>query len=193
KNRGVQGRDPLRDAVSVRQQSLPRLPVWDNGDFAQVPLLTEPFVVSKNERLVFLYGSTRRATELISPEGRDARVIRPGLAVKEASCIEGTVAQKLVCRAVEGIGAGLRHDADLSTRPVAELGRVHVGNDVEFTHCLNTQQLSAHAAGSRADGVGSAVVLHSVPQENVFAGTPAGNREIVARAGAAGGGLLDGA
>src|SRR5207237_7309314 len=123
----------------------------------------------------------RGATELIAPEGRDTRVRRPNLAIEEIACIESAVAQELVRRAVEGIGAGLRHDADLSTGAVAELGGVHIGHDVEFPDRLNPEQLSADAPRSRADGVTSAGVFHSVPQENVLAGTPAGHREIVSR------------
>ena len=190
-NRGIKvGHGPV-DSVSVRQHPLPRLRIGNNGDFGQIPLLTETFVVSKYECLVLLYGPTRRATELVSSERRDARICRPNLAVKEVPRIEGAVAQELVPGAVECIRAGLRHDSDLPTGPVAELGRVHIGNDVEFPHRFNAQQLSAHASGSRADRVASAGILHAVPQENVFAGTPAGNREVVSRPGAAGGVLLD--
>src|SRR5437667_4987948 len=137
-NRRVKVLDWLIDPVRVRQESLPRLLVRHNGDFGQVPLLAEALVVSKNERLVLLNGSTRGTTELISPERRDARVIRPGLAVKEVPRIQGAVAQKFVCRTVEVIGTGLRHDGDVSTGPVAELSGVHVGHDVEFPHGLNT-------------------------------------------------------
>src|SRR5439155_1463148 len=130
KDRGIKVRNRLIDSVGVRQQALPRPQVWDNGNFRQVPHLTKTFIVSKNEGLVLLDGATGRSTKLISPERGDARVRRPNLTVKEVPGIEGAVAQKLVPRAVEGIGAGLRHDADLSPGTVAELRRVHVRNDV---------------------------------------------------------------
>src|SRR5438093_10053606 len=74
-NRRIKVRDRLIDPVRVRQQTLSRLLVWHNGDFGQVPHLTEPLIVSKNEHLVLLYGSTCGPTKLISSEWRDARVI----------------------------------------------------------------------------------------------------------------------
>src|SRR5207249_2462847 len=107
-NRRIKVRDRLIDPIRVQQQTLSRLLVWHNGDFGQVPHLTEPLIVSKNEHLVLLYGSTCGPTKLISSEWRDARVIRPGLAVKEVPRIQDAVAQEFVCRAVEVIGTGLR-------------------------------------------------------------------------------------
>ncbi len=135
--------------------------------------------------------SPGRAAELISPEGRDARVTGRKLTVEEVPRIQRAVAQKLVQRAMQGIGAGLRHDGNLPAAPVAVLGGVQVGDDIEFLHRLNPKQLSAHAARRRADGVGSARKFHSIPQENILAGAPAADRKIVPRSGAAGGGLLD--
>src|SRR5207244_12735422 len=125
--------------------------------------------------------STGRSTKLIPPERGNARVRRPGLTIKEVPGIEGAVAQKLVRRAVEGIGARLRHDADLSAGTVAELRPVHVRNDIEFPHCLDPEQLSTDAARSRADGVGHAGVFHSILQKDVFSGPAPGLRTVGTR------------
>src|SRR5262249_5872303 len=106
---------------------------------SQIPLLAEAFVVSKNECLVLLYRSTRRAAELISSERRDAGIGRLNLPIKEVPRIQGAVAQKLVCGAVEVIGTGLRRDADLPAGAVAELGCINIGDDVEFPHRLDAE------------------------------------------------------
>src|SRR5262249_45111105 len=118
----------------------------DDGNFSQVPQLSVPFVVCKDKRLVLLYWSTGGGAELMSSERGNTRVRRPNLTVKEVPCIKGAVPQKFVRRTVEGIGAGFRQHGDLPSGGVAELRRVHVGDDVEFPHRLNPQHLSADAS-----------------------------------------------
>ena len=97
-NRGIEVRairGPVRgsriDHVAGHEAAA-RIVVRNEGDVAESQRVPEAFVVAEKEHLVFLDGPAQRTAELISPEGRDSRVCRLRLDVKEIPRIRGAVA-----------------------------------------------------------------------------------------------------
>src|SRR5262245_24787316 len=102
--------------------------------------MAEAFVVAEYEHFVFYNRPAQRTTELISPEGRDSRVCRLPLDVKEIPRIQGTVAQELKCGPMHLIRARLRDHAHLRAASLAIFGGVGIAEHVEFTDRVDAQQ-----------------------------------------------------
>jgi len=65
--------------------------VGNEGDVAESQRMTEAFVVAEEEHLILFNWAAQRAAKLISPERRNSRICRLGLAVKEVPRVQGAV------------------------------------------------------------------------------------------------------
>ena len=68
--------------------------------------------------------------------------------------------------AVQRVGSGLRHHADLRAGALAVFGAVGVGEDVEFAHGVDAQQFAADAAG-RDGELARSGVFDAVQQDQI--------------------------
>src|SRR5208337_504288 len=103
----------------------------------EIPAMTQTFEGQEEEASVVAIvnaGNLDRA-----PEGSSKLIASEGgnFGVKEITRIEGTVAEELVHRPMEMVGARLGHHIDLRARLGAELGFVHPGLHAEFLHRIH--------------------------------------------------------
>ena len=136
-------------------------------------VLNESLEVCEKEGLVFLDRPSDGAAELIALKRRR------GSLVEIVGSIERVVAQELIDRAVQLIGARLGHDGYLRARPLAVFGAIGVAQYIELAHRLDAQQVLARAARLHVV-LRSAGELHAVQQKQVLLRAIAGSREIVA-------------
>jgi len=139
-------------------------------------VLHEPLEVRKEEGFVLLDRPAQGGAKLIALEQWS------GALVEVVGSIQGIVAQILIHRTMQLVGARLGHDDHLSPRPFAVLGAVGVAQHVELAHCFDTDQVPArttrlHVVFRRAGE------LHAIEQEKVLLWAIARDREIVAGRG----------
>ena len=84
-----------------------RVGVGDQGEYGLSERALQLFTIDEEEQLVFLDRTAKAAAELILTEGWFGR------AIKKVASIQGTIAEELVQRSMEGVSAG-------------EIGRAHV-------------------------------------------------------------------
>src|SRR5579872_1531355 len=102
--------------------------------------LTKAFVVAEEEGLVPLQRPSQSSAKLVAFEGRVG-----GLS-KEIPGVQHVVPDELEKIAMQLIGAGHGHDADLSARPFSVFGAVGSLEDVEFADSIYAQQQAADAS-----------------------------------------------
>ena len=114
--------------------------------------------------------------------------------IEDRSRVERAVAQKFKNRPVELIRSGLRDCDHLRARALSVFCRIGSGEDVELADGVDSQQISADAAGCIGELAGAGV-FNSIQQKNVFQRPASRNRERVALTGDGAGtlvGVIDG-
>src|SRR5437763_353871 len=145
---------------------------------------------SENECLVFYQWAARGSAELVPFEMR----LGCSRLIEEIVRVQGAVAQKFEKRGVKNVAAGLCNDRNLASRPLAKFSAISVGENVEFAHCFNTQQLPANAA-RRYVRSGDAGVLDSIKRKKIKIFAVSRNDKVIAlssagtRRGTVGGGI----
>src|SRR5262245_28729720 len=137
--------------------------------------MPEPFIVAEEEHTIFFDGSARAGAELISAEWSDRTLI------EEIPRIERAVAQKFEDRSMELVCSRLRDHIHLRACTLSILGGVCTCQYIEFADGVDSQQISAHAAGSDRKLARSAI-LDSIHQKQIFKRTPARHRKRIALA-----------
>src|SRR5580693_2566310 len=97
---------------------------WNVNCVGDTQSLTEPFVVTKNENLAFLDGSSRRAAELVPAERRFRKTVE---ILKVICCVERAVAQELISTSVKLVCAGACDSINDSARGITILRRIVAG------------------------------------------------------------------
>ena len=91
-----------------------------------------PFIIQKEERAIFDDWPAQRSAKLI------ADVLRRGvLRGKVIRSIQHLIAQELVGRSVNPVGARLEDEIDLAAGIAAECRIVGIGQHLELSHCIN--------------------------------------------------------
>src|SRR5262245_18992019 len=104
-------------------------------------MLPQALVIYKKESLVGVNGPSQRCSELVPLEGRCRSL------VEVVRGVENIVTKELINAAVEFVCSGLRHNRHLPARSFTVLGAIRVAKHVEFSNCINAEQLLAAATG----------------------------------------------
>src|SRR5690348_1762720 len=135
-------------------------------------MLTEAFIISEQEELIFLESAAEGATKAVSLKLWNASLI------EEVSCVKSAVAKEVIHGPMQIVRAGRGDDADLAARSLAVLCPVRIRDNIELANSIHTQKLTAGAAWSVVDDR-SPGELDSVEQEQVFLRAAAFDREHV--------------
>lgn len=102
--------------------------------------------------------------------------------VEGASSIQRTIADEFEEAAMDPIGAGLRHDDDLSSRSLPILSPIGVRQQVELAHGIDAEHVAADAPWCYRELV-RAGVLNAVHKEQVVLRQQSADGKRPARAG----------
>ncbi len=141
-----------------------------------VQMLAEALVIGEEESLVLLHGAAERAAELVALKAGGGSAVEEIAGIRRRCCAGIRRANRA------GFGAGLGDDQHLRAGPLAVFGAVGIGEQVEFAHRVDAQQLLAGAAGLHVV-FRRAGEFDAVQQEQILLRPVARHHEIVAGGG----------